>query len=168
MRRQVHRRRRFNRLDHLCRRVRLNLLRALLALACLALVAAFLAFAPNLIWLARSTARITNHSGRELRDFRLELGARDMALGLVASGQSRFVFLPETGDATLLVVYSTGTRQRTGCQAYVEGRMFHVNVAIGPDLEPRCEVTLPLTERLFWSEALGLRIAPRALSRDAP
>lgn len=144
------------------------MLRALLALVGLALAAAFIVFAPNLIWLARSTARVTNHSGRELRNFRLELGERDMLLGIVAPGESRFVFLPETGDATLLVVYSVGTRQRTGCQEYVQGSMFHVNVAIGADLEPQCDIKLPLTERLFWSEALGLGIAPRALSREAP
>lgn len=144
------------------------MLRALLALAGLALVAAFIVFAPNLIWLARSTARITNHSGRELRNFRLELDGRDVTFGLVAPGQSRFVFLPETGDATLLVVYSVGTRQRTGCQEYVEASMFHVNVVIGPDLEPRCAVNLPLTKRLFWSEALGVRFDARALSKGAP
>ena len=144
------------------------MLRALLALVSLAFVAAFIVAAPNLIWLARSTARITNHSGRELRNFRLELGERDLSLGLVKPGQSRFVFLPETGDAPLLVVYSVGSRQRTGCQEYIEGSMFHVNVSVGPDLEPQCTVTLPLTERLFWSEALGLRLDPRALSGGAP
>ena len=144
------------------------MLRALLALVGLAIVAALIVFAPNLIWLARSTARITNHSDRELRNFRLELGERDVTLGLVAPGQSRFVFLPETGDATLLVVYSVGTRQRTGCQECVEGSMFHANVVIGADLEPRCQVTLPLTERLFWSEALGVRLDSRALFGGAP
>lgn len=144
------------------------MLRALLALVGLALVAAFIVLAPNLIWLARSTARITNHSGRELRNFRLELGERDVTFGVLAPGQSRFVFLPETVDATLLVVYSVGTRQRTGCREYVQGSMFHVNVAVGPGLEPQCDVTLPLTERLFWSEALGLRFDPRALSGGAP
>jgi hypothetical protein len=143
-------------------------MRALLALAGLAFVAALIVLAPNLIWLARSTARITNHSGRELRNFRLELGERDVTLGLVTPGQSRFVFLPETGAAALLVDYSVGTRQRTGCQENVEGSMFHVNVAIGPDLDPHCEVTLPLTGRLFWSEALGVRLDPRALSGGAP
>ncbi len=143
-------------------------MRALLALVGLAIVAALIVFAPNLIWLARSTARITNQSGRELRNFRLELGERDVTLGLVAPGQSRFVFLPETGDATLLVVYSVGTRQRTGCQEYVEGSMIHVNVVIGPDLESHCDVTLPLTDRLFWSEALGVRLAPRTLFGGAP
>lgn len=144
------------------------MLRALLALVGLALAAAFVAFAPNLVWLARSTARVTNRSGRELRDFRLELGERDVLLGLVAPGQSRFVFLPETGAATLLVVYSVDSRHRTGCQEYVEGSMFHVNVMIGDDLEAHCEATLPLTERLFWGVALGLRLDPRALSGGAP
>jgi hypothetical protein len=144
------------------------MLRALLALAGLSFVAGFIVFAPNLIWLARSTARITNHSGRELRSFRVELGETDVALGLVTPGQSRFVFLPETGNATLLVVYSVGTLQRTGCQEYVEGSMFHVNVIIGPDLEAQCDVTTPLTERLFWTEALGVRLDLRALSGGAP
>jgi len=144
------------------------MLRALLALAGLAFVAAIVVFAPNLIWLARSTARITNHSGRELRNFRLELGERDVTLGLVTPGLSRFVFLPETGDATLIVVYSVGTRQRTGCQEYVEGSMFHVDVVIGPDLEAQCDVTLPLTDRLFWTEALGVRFDPRTLFGGAP
>lgn len=142
--------------------------RALLVLFGLSVASALVVFAPNLIWLARSTARVTNQSGRELRNFRLELGGRDLALGLVASGESRFVFLPETGDATLLVGYSTGSRQRTGCDEYVEGNMFHVNVSVGPDLVPQCAVTLPLTARLFWSEALGLSLAPRALFGDAP
>ena len=144
------------------------MLRALLALVGLIVLAAIVVFSPNLIWLARSTARVTNQSGRELRNFRLELGERDVTLGLVTPGQSRFVFLPETGDATLLVVYSVGTRQRTGCQEYVEGSMFHVNVVIGSDLEANCGVTLPLTERLFWSEALGVRLDPRTLSGGAP
>lgn len=144
------------------------MLRALLALVFLALVAALIVFVPNLIWLARSTARITNHSSRELRNFRLELGEREVTFGAVAPGQSRFVFLPETAGATLLVVYSVGTRPRTGCREYVEGSMFHVNVAVDPSLEPQCAVTLPLTERLFWSEALGLRFDPRALSGGAP
>ena len=144
------------------------MLRALLALVGLVLVAAFIVFAPNLIWLARSTARITNLSGQELRNFRLKLGERGVTFGAVAPGESRFVFLPETGDATLFVNYSVGTRQRTGCQEYVEGSMYHVNVVIGPDLEAQCDVTLPLTERLFWSEALGLRFDPRALSGGAP
>jgi hypothetical protein len=114
------------------------MLRALLALVGLFSVAALIVFAPNLIWLARSTARMTNQSGRELRNFRLELGEREVTFGVVAPGESRFVFLPETGDATLLVNYSVGTRQRTGCQEYVEGSMFHVNVVIGSDLEAQC------------------------------
>jgi hypothetical protein len=143
-------------------------MRALLALVGLVVLAALIVFAPNLIWLARSTARITNQSGRELRNFRLELGERDVTLGLVTPGQSRFVFLPETGGATLLAVYSAGTRQRTGCQEYVEGSMFHVNVVIGPDLEPQCDVTMPLTGRLFWTQALGVRFDPRALFGGAP
>ena len=143
-------------------------MRALLALLGLIVLAALIVFSPNLIWLVRSTARITNQSGRELRNFRLELGERDVVLGLVTPGQSRFVFLPETGDASLLAVYSVGTRQRTGCQEYVEGSMFHVNVVIGPDLESQCVVTLPLTERLFWSEALGMRLDAGALSGGAP
>ena len=144
------------------------MLRALLALVGLVFVAAFVVFAPNLIWLARSTARVTNHSGRELRNFRLELGGRDVTLGLVMPGQSRFVFLPETGDATLRVVYSVGTRRRTGCQEYVQGSMLHVNVVIGRDLEAQCGVTLPLAQRLFWTEAFGVRLNPRALSGGAP
>ncbi|MDA0206476.1 MAG: hypothetical protein O3A53_19510 [Acidobacteria bacterium] len=143
-------------------------MRALLALVGLVVLAALIVFSPNLIWLARSTARITNQSGRELRNFRLKVGERDVIFGIVTPGQSRFVFLPETGDATLLVVYSVGTRQITGCQEYVEGSMYHVNVVIGPDLESHCDVTLPLTDRLFWTEALGVRLDPRALFVGAP
>jgi hypothetical protein len=143
-------------------------MRALLALVGLVVLAALIVFSPNLICLARSTARITNQSGRELRNFRLDVGGSDVTLGDVTPGQSRFVFLPETGDATLLVVYSVGTQQITGCQLYVEGSMYHVTVVIAPDLEPHCDVTLPLTDRLFWAEALGVRLDPRALFGGAP
>ena len=76
------------------------MLRSLVALFGLSVVAALVVFAPNLIWLVRSTARVPNHSARELRNFCLELGGRDLALGPLAPGQSRFVFLPETGDVT--------------------------------------------------------------------
>ncbi len=144
------------------------MLRALLALLGFSLAAAFVAFAPNLIWLARSTARVTNDSARVLHSFRLKLGERQVIVGPVAPGQSRFVFLPETGDATLQAIYSVDSHRRTGCQEYIEGSMFHVNVSVGADLEARCEATTPLTERLFWDASLGLRSDPHALSGGAP
>lgn len=131
-------------------------MRTLLGLIGLLLLAAVAAAGPNLIWLARSTARITNESRLELGDLRLEVGGRELVIGTAPPGLSRFVFLPETGDATLRVSYWIGPRELTGCQEYVGGSMYHVDIRIARNLEARCVPQLPLFDRLFWQVALGL------------
>lgn len=134
-------------------------MRVLLGLLGLLALIVLVALGPNLIWLARSTARITNDSGRELRDLRLLVGEREVVVGAAGRGETRFVFLPEAGEATLQAAFWTGQRQWVGCQEYVEGSMYHVEIVIGKNLRPRCTTSLPLLNRLFWQEALwGSRV----------
>lgn len=129
-------------------------MRATLGFVVGAVVATLVVFGPNFLWLSRSTARITNDSGRELRDVRAEMAGADVLVGVVGPGQSRFVFLPQTGDATFHVSFVADGEPLSGCQEYVEGSMFHVVVAIGQDLAANCDVDMPLFDRLLWREAL--------------
>jgi hypothetical protein len=109
---------------------------------------------PNLLWLVRLTATVTNASRNELRDLRVEVGDADVHIGVAVPGQSRFVFLPQAGDAMLGVTYVVDGELHRGCQEYVEGSMYHVDIVISEDLMASCSVSLPLLNRLLWSEAL--------------
>jgi hypothetical protein len=116
---------------------------ALLLLACCV---------PNLLWLARSTAVVRNHSEQPARDVRINFGSEVVEVGDVPAGGSRFRVLPSGGDATLDVVFGIGAVQRHACHEYVEGAMYHVRVSIEPSLEAHCDVELPLLSRLLVAE----------------
>jgi len=46
-----------------------------------------------------------------------------------------------------------GELQR-GCQEFVEGSGYHVDIVISEDQEASCSVSSPLLNRLFWFEAM--------------
>lgn len=129
-------------------------MRVVLGLLGCSVLVALVVLGPNLLWLARSTATVTNESGKELRDLRVDLGDRDVLIGVAMLGQSRFVFLPQTGAATLGVTYVVNGELHRGCHEYVEGSMYHVDIVISDGQEASCTVSLPLLNRLLWSEAL--------------
>lgn len=129
-------------------------MRVVLGLLGCSVLVALVVLSPNLLWLARSTATVTNESGKELRDLRVDLGDRDVLIGVAMPGQSRFVFLPQAGDATLGVSYVVDGELHRACQEYVEGSMYHVDIVISEELEASCSVSLPLLNRLLWFEAM--------------
>ena len=58
------------------------------------------------------------------------------------------------GDATLGVTYVVNGELQRGCQEYVEGSGYHVDIVISEDQEASCSVSSPLLNRLFWFEAM--------------
>jgi len=123
--------------------------RQILTVAALGLVVACV---PNLLWLARSTAVVRNDSAQTADSLRINVGSEVLDLGTVPAGASRFRLLPAGGEATLAVVYRIAGVEHQACSEYVEGDMYHVRVAIEPDLEVRCDVELPLFSKLLIAE----------------
>ncbi len=117
--------------------------------ALLVSILAVFIFAPNLVWLAYSTNRITNGGAGLLRSVTVHVDDRKVYLGELHPGDSRFTFLPKSGDATYRVSYTNGTRDELACQAYVEGEMYHVELLLADTRGPVCTVTLPLISELF-------------------
>ncbi len=112
-------------------------------------VLAVCVLAPNLIWLANSTTRITNGGVNYLNSVTVYVDDKETKIGGLSSGESRFIFLPKSGDATYKVGYVNGASSESVCQEYVEGEMYHVETLLGGARGSECLVTLPLTSELL-------------------
>ena len=106
-------------------------------------------FAPNLIWLANSTTRITNGTVDTLDSVTVYVDEKETNLGELPPGKSHFMFLPGSGDATYKVSYINGASMESVCQEYMEGEMYHVETLLAGVQGSQCTVTLPLTSELF-------------------
>lgn len=122
-----------------------------------ALIIAILAtciFAPNLIWLANSTTRITNIGLDILSSVTVYVDDRETNLGELPPGKSRFMFLPKSGDSTYKVSYTNRSSVESVCQEYVEDEMYHVETLLSGTKGSICSVTLPLVSELFILKVL--------------
>ncbi|MGB5607130.1 MAG: hypothetical protein WBN51_11460 [Gammaproteobacteria bacterium] len=106
-------------------------------------------FAPNLIWLAKSTARITNGGTVMLSSVIVDVDDKETKLGDLHPGESRFILLPKSGDATYKVNYEKGGYSESVCQEYVESEMYHVETILESSHDSGCAVSLPLFSELF-------------------
>jgi hypothetical protein len=70
-------------------------------------------------------------------------------VGDLAPGQSRFLWLPRTGNATFFVEFATGGQQRKGCSEYVEGEMYHVRATVSAALAVSCSAELGVFSRVM-------------------
>ncbi|MGB5474255.1 MAG: hypothetical protein WBQ78_12355 [Gammaproteobacteria bacterium] len=106
-------------------------------------------FAPNLIWLANSTARITNGGTDAISSVIVHVDDKKTKLGDLLPGESRFIFLPKSGDATYKVSYGDENNSESVCEEYVEGNMYHMETVLESSQGSGCEVSLPLFSEVF-------------------
>ena len=106
-------------------------------------------FAPNLIWFARSTAHITNGGTVTLSSVTVDVDGKETKLGKLHPGESRFILLPKSGDATYRVNYGKAEYPESVCQEYVESEMYHVETILESSHDSGCAVSLPLLSELF-------------------
>lgn len=101
-----------------------------------------------MLWLARSTARVDNHTGLTLESLQVHVGAAATPPVDVPARSGRFLMLPDQGDATLSVRFRIGAAAHGGCVEYVEGDMYHVTVSVEPGpvvtCVPRLAAVFPL------------------------
>ena len=109
-------------------------------------------FSPNLIWLARSTTRVTNEGTTTLIAVRVDVDEEQVELGSLDPGESRLIFLPKSGDATYSVYYENGEISKSTCKEYVGQDMYHVETKLEDSKGLNCLVSLP-----FFSELLVLK-----------
>lgn len=142
------------------RRWRTRLL--LLAGSCAAAI-----LAPNTLWLARSTARVDNYTGLTLESFQVQVGSAATPAVDLPARSSRFLVLPDQGDATMSVRFQVGDATHGGCVEYVQGDMYHVAVSVGPGPVLTCEPTLAIFSRLLAIELLRGPGQPPVAARPA-
>ncbi len=104
-------------------------------------------FAPNVLWLSHSTARITNAGREPLKAVTVNVDNTARLVGTLAPGESDFIFLAKKGDATYRVLYLSESGIRSAYNEYVEGSMYHVETHLAGD--DSCNVSLPLVSDLL-------------------
>jgi hypothetical protein len=92
--------------------------------------------------LAWSTARVENASPHHLRAVTILVDDARVRLEDVSPGESRFVLLPDRGDAGLSIEVSTLAASYRGCSEYVGGDMYHVRVRVSGSGEVSCSTEL--------------------------
>jgi hypothetical protein len=104
----------------------------------------------HLLW---STARVNNGSVHVLSELMVRVDDATIFIGNLSPGDSRFVRLPQRGEATFSVEFSSGERKYKACAEYVEGAMYHVRVDIAANSTVSCETQLGvLTRRIMLLE----------------
>lgn len=111
-------------------------------------------FAPNLVWLANSTTRITNIGSGVLNSVTVYIDDKETSLGALLPGESRFMLLPKSGDSTYKVDFTNRSSVESVCQEYVEGEMYHVETLLSGTKGSICSVTLPLVSELLILKVL--------------
>jgi len=105
--------------------------------------------APNIFWLSNSTARIKNEGLDIIHSVAIYVDEKKILLGNLSSGESRFTFLPNSGDATYKVVYEDDTNLKSVCESYVESDMYHIETLLEGSTESECEVSIPIFSDLL-------------------
>ena len=106
-------------------------------------VSSMMAIAPNLLWLARSSAMVRNASAEELA---LRIIVTDETVQhivmVLAPGGLEFLWIDPEGEATLTVEANDGTNWRSYCSEYVEDGMYRVEITVRARapacVRPRC------------------------------
>ena len=106
-------------------------------------------FAPNLVWLVKSTAFISNRSSKALNFLTVHINRNNIQLGRLMPGQSRFIMLPKTGDTTFEISYVKGGNLVHNCRQYVEDSMYSVEARIYDTRTPECNVKFPFLSESF-------------------
>ena len=106
-------------------------------------------YAPNFIWLIRSTAYISNKSAKVFNLVSVHVDGKNIQLGRLMPGESRFMFLPKSGDETFEIRYLKDGNFLVGCRQYYESAMYNIKVVINNTNSPVCIAKLAFTNELF-------------------
>lgn len=112
-------------------------------------------YAPNFIWLVKSTVYISNRSSKALNFVTVHINDKTMQLGKLMPDENRFIFLPKSGDATFELSYVKGGKLIFSCRQYVESEMYNVKSVINDSDSPDCSNNAPFINELFILKLLN-------------
>jgi hypothetical protein len=117
----------------------------------LAFVAAvvLLVWAPNLVWLRRSTVYVENRSDSTVEAVRVFACDESIELGDLEWGESRLRLIPECGDTTLSVSTRFHGVEHQTCSASVDASMTHVEAWFDSPTKGGCDYGEPLLSPLL-------------------
>lgn len=121
------------------------------------ILAAFLAIAPNALWLDRSSVLLRNAASEPL-SFRIILSDdpnRTTEIGTLDPGATRFLWIDPIGEATLAVEASDGGDWYNHCTEYVEQGMYRVEITARSVTDVTCDTDLPITSHLLILDYLS-------------
>jgi hypothetical protein len=120
-------------------------LRFLAFLAAIALVV----WAPNLVWLQRSTVYVENRSDSTIESVRLFACDEAIELGDLEWGESRLRLIPACGDTALSLTTRLHGVEHQICTAPVDASMTHVEAWFDSPTKGGCEYGEPLLSPLL-------------------
>lgn len=103
---------------------------------------------PNLLWLTNSTLKISNDSDKILSTIKVYVDEKKVKPDDLKPGESRFVFLPKSGESTVIISYFSDGKSETICHEYVEDGMYHVEAKVS-GANKNCKVSLPIFSELL-------------------
>jgi len=103
---------------------------------------------PNLLWLTNSTLKFSNKSDKILSSIIVYVDEKEVKPDDLKPGESRFVFLPKSGESTVMISYISGGKSETICHEYVEDGMYHVEAKVSVP-NKNCKVSLPIFSELL-------------------
>jgi len=112
-------------------------------------------YAPNFIWLVKSTAYISNRSSKALNFLSVHVDDKSVQLGKLMPDETRFIFLPRSGDATFELSYVKGGKLIFSCRQYIESEMYNVKSVINDSDSPDCSTDSPFINELFILKLLN-------------
>ena len=122
-------------------------------------VAALAAFAPNALWLSRSSMVIEN-AGERSHEVRLLLADnpdRLIEIGAIDRGARHFQWITPVGEAILEVDVHDGDVWRRHCSVYVEDSLYRVAVTVHSPRDVTCKANLPLLTHMLLVDYYSAR-----------
>ena len=106
----------------------------------------------NLLWLGFSSAKVVvGHRG--VASVMVHVGNEVIEIGNMRTGESRFLFLPKSGESSLGTTFSVSfiidEEQTQVCAHDIELSMQHVHVVLYHDMESTCTVSSPILSELI-------------------
>ena len=109
--------------------------------------------APNLMWLQRSTLRISNKGNTPLKLAQVSVGQDALEYESIEPGESEFALLPKTVEGSIAITLPPGKTLKSFCHSYVESKMYHVDVVVKDGQVLTCQASLPILSELWVMKA---------------
>jgi len=108
---------------------------------------------PNVIWLRRSTIRISNQGQSVPTVAKLQIGDQTQDYRAIEPGECQFATLPRTSQGSLAVTLPPNHQLGSFCHTYVEGKMYHVDITVKDGKVLDCTTSLPILSNLWVLKA---------------